>query len=302
MANGYYPRRRFRTVAVKSSKSPRSAKKSNTPRSKNYSKKYQVSFAKKVNQVIARNVEDKNTVTKTIMLDICSKTTSTTTWANWVAGSSSTGTFIIPQGTAVNQRIGNTIKLKRWIIKGLIQPNPSFMNVQSSTSLLTNTQVGYVDIYFGRLLNNLTAVPNTLDKMYKNGGTDLTPTGAFDEQLFTMNNDLYKVYYHKRFKLGAGSQYNSVLTSNVPTSTEPQSNDFNLTRSFGFDVTKYVLKNKPLKYDELSTQPQCADLSTLTFWAVFHSAIGTFSNNGGATNQTSFYQIQLITYAEYEDA
>lgn len=296
MAYGFYPRRRFRTVAV--TKSPRTAKKSNTPRRKNNYKKSQVSFAKKVNQVIARNVEDKNTVTRTIMLDVCTKTSVTTTWANWVPGSSATQTFIIPQGTAVNQRIGNTIKLKRWIIKGLIQPNPLFIN-NTSTSLLPNTQTGYIDIYFGRLINNLTPVPNTLDKMYKNGGTDLTPTGAFDEQLFAMNNDLYKVHYHKRFKLGVG-----IIQSNLITNPNvSQSNDFGLTRSFGFDVTKYVLKNRVLKYDELSTQPQCADMSTLTFWAVYHSAIGSFPFNPvGAATQTSFYQIQLVTYADYEDA
>lgn len=304
MAYGYYPRRRFRTVAVKSSKSPRSTKKPNTPRRKNNYKKSQVSFEKKVNQIIAKNIENKYTDTKLTLLDICSKTTTTTTWATWVAGSAATGTFLIPQGTAVNQRVGNGIKLKRWIIKGLIQPNPSFMNVGSSTSLLTNTQVGYVDIYFGRLMNNLTAVPNTLDKMYQNGAVDITPTGAFNEQLFNLNKDLYKVHYHKRFKLGAG---NNIPSSNAgffqtPTAVASQSNDFDLTRSFGFDITKYVLKNKHLKYDELSTTPQQPEMSTLTFWAVFHSAIGTFSNNGGATNQTSFYQIQLMTYAEYEDA
>jgi len=283
-------------------KSPRSTPRTpRTPRAtprRNYRKKMpMVSFTQRVQKVIASNVENKYTDTKLTLLDICSKTSSTTTWVTWVPGSSATGTFSIPQGTAVNNRIGNSIKLKRWIVKGLIQPNPAFVNTSGTPSnLLTNTQTGYVDIYFGRLMNNLTAVPNTLDKMYQSGGTDFTPTGAFNEQLYNLNKDLYKVHYHKRFKLGAGNQ------NFQPSQNVGQSNDFGLTRSFGFDITKFILKNKHLKYDELSTQPQQPEMSTLTFWAVYHSAIGTFANNGGAVSQTSFYQIQLMTYAEYEDA
>lgn len=251
-----------------------------------------MSFAKRVNQIIARNVENKYTDTKSILLDVCTKTTIATTWATWVPGSSATGTFLIPQGDAVNQRDGNSIKLKRWIVKGLIQPTTRSTTV-SPAVIMPNTFTGYVDIYFGRLMNNLTAVPNTLDKMYQSGATDLTPTGAFNEQLFSINKDLYKIHYHKRFKLGG--------SSNTSFYTNGQANDFNLTRSFGFDVTKYILKNKHLKFDELSTQPQNPELSNLTFWAVFHSSSGTFVGNSSIDPQYSFYQIQLMTYAEFED-
>lgn len=282
-------------------KSPRSTPRTpRTPRAtprRNYRKKMpMVSFTQRVQKVIASNVENKYTDTKLTLLDICSKTSSTTTWVTWVPGSSATGTFLIPQGTAVNNRIGNSIKLKRWIVKGLIQPNPAFVNTSGTPSnLLVNTQTGYVDIYFGRLMNNLTAVPNTLDKMYQSGATDITPTGAFNEQLFNLNKDLYKVHYHKRFKLGGA-------TSNATVFTNGQANDFNLTRSFGFDITKFILKNKHLKFDELSTQPQQPEMSTLSFWAVFHSSTGTFVGNSSITPQYSYYQIQLMTYAEYEDA
>lgn len=257
-------------------------------------KKSTMTFAKRVNEIIARNVENKYTDTKSIMLDVCTKTTVLTTWATWVPGSAATGTFIIPQGSAVNQRIGNGIKLKRWIVKGLIQPTTRDVNA-SPAIIMPNTYTGYVDIYFGRLMNNLTPVPNTLDKMYQSGATDITPTGAFNEQLFNLNKDLYKVHYHKRFKLGGA-------TSNATVFTNGQANDFNLTRSFGFDITKFILKNKHLKFDELSTQPQQPEMSTLTFWAVFHSSTGTFVGNSSITPQYSYYQIQLMTYAEYEDA
>lgn len=318
----YTPRKSPRSTPRKSPRTPRA-----TPR-RNYRKKMpMVSFAKKVNQIIARNVENKYSDTILYKAPVMTNVTDTDSGGSvtfnsmyfytWAPGNNTNGMTTISQGSAVNQRNGNKIKIKRWIIKGIIQPNDAFDNAPTppatplGTGRLINTLTGYVDIYFGKLTLNTTFVPNTLQSFLQSGATDITPSGNVQEQLYNINRDLYKIYYHKRFKMGATS--GTLLGGNIGQSTPllgpslAQSNDFDLTRSFGFDVTKYVLKNHSLKYDEISTIAMSADMENLTLFAVFHPAVGSVSPTtptvaNASQNSKSFYEINAMSYFEYEDA
>lgn len=313
---GRYNRRR-RMVAV----TPRKGK--YTPRRKVYNKKPKVSFAAKVNKIIASNVENKMTATFTKLAPVGSlqiqpvgsvplKVLTSFTWSPGNAG-----IFNLVQGTSIQDRIGNKIKIKRWIIKGLIQPNaaldltPAVASPSGVPGFSQNSQVGYVDLYFGRLLANNTQVPSALTNFYQNGSVDLTPLGSSQEQLYRVNNDLYKVYYHRRFKMGTGNAFSGAgpTFAYTPSGSVSQSNDFSMTRSFGFDITKYILKNKMLSYDELISTPQNVDIENLTLWAIWHPAAGDYSGTpttGPPTPTTSvnktFYDINVMSYAEYEDA
>jgi len=261
-------------------------------------KKPMMSFAKRVNAIIARNVENKFTSNSSYQAPIHNITTTGTppnltanhTFFNWTAGMT---IFDISQGVNVQQRIGNTIKVKKWIIKGLIQP---------ANNGLLNTQMGYVDLYFGRLQQNITQIPNTLFNFYQNGATDITPTGNGQEQLFRINRDVYKIYYHKRFKLGVNNN-DPTTGGNVNTQfVNPQANDYKTSATFGFDVCKYICKNKVLRYDEFQTTPQDADVMNLTMWAVFHPTIGNVAVPTTATTASSIYEINACSFAEFEDA
>lgn len=249
------------------------------------------------------------------------------TFFNWVAGSSSNAMTTITQGPAVNQRIGNKIKIKRWIIKGIIQPNNAYDNtpstagtpagggqpaVQPVNGKLINTGTGYIDIYFGKLTLNNSAIPDTLQSFFQSGNTDITPTGNTQEQLYNINRDLYKIYYHKRFKMGATALSTIGGTFGVGTNTNlgvtiGQSNDFGLTRSFGFDVTKYILKNHSLKFDEISTIALDSNMENLTLFAIFHPVVGNVSRTTPVLGNVSvysksFYELNCMSYFEYEDA
>jgi len=82
-------------------------------------------------------------------------------------------------------------------------------------------------------------------------------------------------------------------------------NDFKLAQTFGFDVCKYILKNKPLKYDDYATTgttykpPDNADVLNLTMWATFTPQSGQATSTG---TSASLYHLDCLTYAEYEDA
>lgn len=275
-------------------------------------KKGGMTFVQKVQKIIASNVENKYTSTEQTTLTILDVSStynpSTLGYDNdykhlvWTPGST-TNMWRLQQGVEVNQRIANSIKIKKWIIKGIVQPNPDFIGVapqSGSGTVLGNTSTGYIDIYFGRILSNLAAPTQQLTNFYQNGNVDITPLSKNIELLYRVNRDYYKVYWHKRFKMSTGNVGTTTTNLNFP-----QSNDFQMTRSFGFDITQYILKNKQLKYDEQGSFPQQGDLNNLSVWAIWHPAVGNPQlpmNASQHLEQQSFYQINLVSYGEFEDA
>lgn len=285
MAYGYYPRRRFRTVAVKS----KTGKKPNTPRSKNNYKKSQVSFSKKVNEIISRNVENKMTTSYNETSPVCVQPSTGANSQWYLVKDWNTKIFTLAQGAQEAQRIANQIKLKRWIIKGILHP---VVGGPVATTI-PNTSQGYVDIYFGRLLNN-GEISNTLPGFLDSGNTSSNPTGAMSQIFRTVNKDEYKVYFHKRFKVSpATSQGGQITVIN---------NDFSLVKTFGFDVCKYICKNTTIKYNDTDNDPNNAMIRQLALWATWTPAVGDMGTTvfGGAFNH--YYNITIQAYAEYEDA
>lgn len=323
--------RRTRMVAIKGKTTPRKYK----PNRKKYSKAPKTTFTQKVQKIIASNIENKYTSSVDYRADVSTVTrtrdatgaflTSAAHYV-WAPGSSlSAGMFNIAQGTNIQQRIGNKIKIKRWIIKGMIQPNPDFEQAPAvpstapppapggtATGISQNSFCGYIDLYFGRRMDNLQPVGNDLNKFYQNGALDITPVGNLQELLYPVNKDLYKVYFHKRFKVGAGNGFSGSgpTLAYDPQPLVPGANGFGLTKSFGFDVCKYICKNKVLSFDESDTTPQNDSIENVCIWAIFHPAAGNMAyveplittSAPSATVNKSFYQISAVSYAEYEDA
>jgi len=308
MAYGFYlkkSRRKFRKVKVQSATPIKSVYKYGNPKAI-VRRAPKTSFAKRVNQIISRNTENKFTATLTYNDGVARATRAasvdTYSFFTWSPGQDATGSrlFNLVQGVNEQARIANVIKLKRWIIKGIIQP------VKTTTTVMTNSNVGYVDVYFGKLLKNTTQVANTLIKLYQNGNTTNTPTCLSTDMLNPLNKDNYKVYYHRRFKMGAASDDK---TYDSDTNLKhPANNDFKLSQTFGFDVCKYILKNKPLKYDDAGSDtppfnpPNNADIANLTIWATFTPQTGQATGEGTSGSFRSLYSIDCLTYAEYEDA
>lgn len=264
---------------------------------KSYPQKAKQTFAKRVNAIISSNNENKFTATLKYN-DAISRTNATSgyTFYCWSPAKDSVGSrlFNLYQDVTQQTRIGNAIKLKRWIIKGLIQP------VVSNTTTMLNSYVGFVDIFFGKYLVNTAPVDSSLNSLYQNGNSALTPTCLSSDMLCPLNRDNYKVYYHRRFKMGAASDY-STYDADGHTG-HPANNDFKLAQTFGFDVCKYILKNKHLKYPDLvgntTVPPNDADIRNLTLWATWTPQTGQATGASSAT----LYNIDTITYAEYEDA
>ena len=199
--------------------------------------------------------------------------------------------FQISQSTAQNGRVGNQIKLKKWLIKGVIAPYNSSFQVTEALSLERSFQ-GYVTIFFGRRTdsNEITA---DLGALFQAGNTSRPPMGRREDLMTPVNKDVYKIYYKRRFKVGASSG------QNASTNVMPN-NDFDLCKTFGFDVCKHIMKNAKIHYNDTSVYANHQILRDLAFWAIFTPAIGELGHS--ILNPTSYYRIALQTYFEYEDA
>lgn len=277
-----------------------------------------MTLAQKVNKIIARNVENKYTITANSVSAVGRLTTTggplptpIVTQFGWYAYSPQTldGIFDISQGTRETERIGNKIKLKRWVLKGSIQPVQEFIAGFGGTAA-ANSTIGYVDVYFGRYNNNTSPISSSLTSLYQTGNQDTTPTGAQADKLARLNKNLYKIYWHRRFKVGMGTTtiYNPTppLFTAFNSVTQPAGEGFKPSVTFGFDICKFICKNRIINYDELDRSPQDNMLSNLTLFATFVPVAQDLTYNGTPTGPAivndTFYEILTSCYAEYEDA
>lgn len=252
-----------------------------------------------VKNQISRNIENKNTATISYKGAIAVGTGSAFNWYlmnNFhTLTSGGNGIFNITRGTQDNHRIGSMIKLKRWVIKGHISPQWAG-NINDENTFLFNSYQGYVDVYFGKMYDG-TNVDKSLPNFLNNGAQSEAPLGS-DTQIFhSVNKYKYKVYYHKRFKVGTSA---GTLGAN-PSYNMIANNDLKLTRTFGFDVCKFILKNRHIRYDDQIDVPIDVNIKNLAVWARFtpcSGSLGIISNSG----KQSYYTLMCETYAEYEDA
>jgi len=274
-------------------KSPRAKKVMSARRTK-------PTLVQRVQRIISQNVENKFTDSITQVRPIMTVTEEPGEpnyfqYYTWAPGGNAVGAqmFDLTQGTAQNQRVGNTIKLKRWVIKGLIQPNID--GLAAPLTATENSYIGYVDVFFGRLLNNNTAIDGQLIDLYQAGNGAITPNATAGTILYPINKDKYKIYWRKRFKMG------NSFSVGFPAAPQTTNNDFSLARTFGFDVTKYILKNKHIKYEDGDTTPNDDMIENLTVFATFYPVVGNVPVNDLGRAE-SFYALNVQSYAEYEDA
>ena len=255
------------------------------------SRKMGASFAKRVQRVVDRSLKNTPTVSYKIDLAICTENAgSTKLWGTWAPGQA---TFERnPTGTSAFPMEGDSLKIKKWFIKGQISPlNPT---VFSTTYILPQSLLGYVDVYLCRYRNSTQQVTSDLSGWYMDGITPVTPVGRQDELLLPLNNNQYYVYAHRRMKVGQ---------STVPSSsTYPSNNDFGLCKNFSFDVTKYVCKDRRVRFTANNQLSEDNILRSLSLVLVFHPAVGDLGTGTTQNNYYSYYQCSAVSYGEYETA
>jgi len=239
---------------------------------------------------IAKNVEDKFTNSVTLLgttLTISSGEPPILTHYNF--NPFSQGMFNIIQGPGNSERIGNTIKLKRWVIKGTVYSTGGLTNGGPGNPM----QCAVVDLYFGRNRDMTVPFDASLPFFYQDGNSATTPQGELLERCASVNRDNYVIYKHHRVKIGPST------SSAVTPAQNNNNNDYHLSYDFGFDICKLIAKNHKIKFADDAPAPNDALLRSLTLWCTI-----TYANVDIDITEQSTMPVYIAaqSYAQYEDA
>jgi len=196
--------------------------------------------------------------------------------------------FNLPQGVEQDQRIGNEIILREWIIKVAITP------ILAGEGIVFNTTPQlYVSFYVG-YRKDYAALTNPLTGFFQNGNSSASPTGEIFDRLSYVNKDAYTILYQRKMKVGLAAPDATYAPYNGLSN-----NEFPLTQLFKFDMCQHGFKNLKLKYNDSALQPQDAKLNALYCWTLVTNANGLPLTN--TVPSISTYDISITSQFKYED-
>lgn len=194
----------------------------------------------------------------------------------------------ITQGTGQDERVGNTITLKSWILKIYFTPSitPAPSNI-TSPQLRVRFFIGYRKDY-----QPIASPPPAL---FQAGSSSYSPTGNFSDTMANINKDTYVILYRKTFNIGVAqpdatyAPFNGLANNNFP-----------MTKSFVVNMCNHGFKNMKVKYNDASPAPQNAKINALTMWTVVVNASGQPITN--SVVGVSSYDISFNSSVSYTDA
>ena len=284
----YKKKSSFSKSSKKYSKSSKSPKTLMTPRTATQTiKKY-------VKLQIAKQIENKCSVSNKFEMPVM----------KWIAtdpeffNANYQNFFNLSQGVDQGQRVGNTIRLKRWVIKGFVTPTNALPAQTNNTPFDPASFQGQVRLMLVRKRNNAPLDP-ALSQLLQNGNSAVNPLGTQFDKLYPINKDQYKVFWERIFKVGpAGANPTAAGLQYYPFQAN---NDFKMTESFGLDVTQYIGKDAKITYNDGTTQSVLPgymnNLTMIAYWSPF-----TANCTQSTVNYLSWYKISMVSYFEYEDA
>jgi len=196
------------------------------------------------------------------------------------------GGLTILQGTAQNQRIGNTIKTRKVMLNYVLRP-------VTYDALVTPTpQPIIVQLFLGRVKQYKGIAPTVTDMnfLFQLGNTSTAPTGTLLDLVYIINKDDWDIKKQWTHKLG-NSIYNAANGLNG-LNQYFANNDYKLNYVKKVDVTKYCPAT--IKFDDNSATNNGNGLF------FFFQAIKANGDTGNSTNLLAHIDY-FITY-EYEDA
>lgn len=271
-----------------------SFKKTLSYKKKNAGSKSKISGTAKSNitkickSVISRDIENKTI--QQFYENVPIKNYNSSGWATENFGipvSPQSGCLDIFHGNGQGSRIGNTIKIKKLTMKGVMFP--------ASYSLETNLAPKPMEIkfWFCYQKNGPTLKPTAYDTFFQNGNNTQNFSTNVLDMVKTVNADTFRVFKTKIFKLGSAAYEHAGVNSNYQRYAN---NDFKLNHKFSFDLTPYVVKTyKYLDNNNSLNMQRGLFLVCEAVWA-----------NGQSDTLFQLGEIQsLMSYTlscEYEDA
>lgn len=240
------------------------------------------SFAEEVKKVLRRTAEKKQIDSGLGLTYFGSAATN----SQLVVGlSPNAGTLAISQGSGVNQRTGNRVRVKRAIFKGQIFPavhNASFNAIPEPQN---------VKFYF---LSSKTdpneQVTPLVSPFYRSGATTSAMAGLGSDPYFQIDHESLTVYYEKLYKVG----YSRFGTTGTLTAADGwANNDVPIIQRFEFDITKWLPKE--FVFDDATVNPTSRALCCVI------EATSALSGTAQTTTQSNTTGIVYQIHIEYTD-
>lgn len=169
-------------------------------------------------------------------------------------------TLPIVQGVAQDGRIGNKIRTKRLVFKGVLNPDPQLATSNDNPRPVLVRMIMYYD------RGTPTTVPTTAGTtMFQNGSSTAGFTGNMTDMIRDYNTDKYRILKKKTFKLGY-SQYAGTATSvvNQGVNQAYSNNDFKLACPFSMDLTSCY--PKVVQFNDNNADPRTRGLYCLWYY------------------------------------
>lgn len=150
------------------------------------------------------------------------------------------GLYTITQGTGQQQRVSNSISVRKAYLRGILVPGVY--------SAISNPTPGPLDvkIWIFSLKRNVLQltqadVYNTLNAtFFANGNTSIGLLGSLYDAITPVNKDVVNVHYSRTIKLGF-SGYSGV-TGGADVTSSKASNDYKLNYKMTLDITRWLPK------------------------------------------------------------
>jgi len=171
-----------------------------------------------------------------------------------------TGELQISQGVGQNARIGNMIKPRKCIFKGIMYP-------YALTDPLDYNFPVEVKMWIFSVKPTPTTQPAlNIEGFFDFNNADQNFTNTLMDHTFANNSDKFTIYKTHTFKLGC-SQTTLVQQLGL-TAVNNANNDFKMNHKFSYDITKYLPKN--IIYNDINNDPMNRHL-----WCIFQTVNAT---------------------------
>lgn len=193
-------------------------------------------------------------------------------------------TISLVHGTGQATRIGNVVRTKRAVLKGVLFPSPGNSQVNPTPKPMEVCMWIFKlkNRFFGDEINYAQSVFNS--DFFQDNASSSGASGGLIDIVRATNSDVVQVLYKRVFKIAYAAGTNSGNVSN---------NDFAYNRKFSIDVTKYI--PKVIKFNDNDDSPSI----THTYCMIApYNADGTLYTNQSYTVAECHWQLSYT----YEDA
>jgi len=193
-------------------------------------------------------------------------------------------TVSLVHGTGQATRIGNVVRTKKAILKGVLFPSPGNTTLNPTPKAMEVCMWIFrlKNRFFGDEINYAQSVFN--DNFFQSNASATGASGSLIDIVRAANQDVVQVMYKRVFKLGYAAGTNAGNIGN---------NDFKYNAKFSIDVTKYI--PKVIKYNDNDDSPSI--VHTYCMIAPYN-ADGSSYVNTSYTVAECHWQLHYV----YEDA